>query len=602
MSPIVPNSLFKRQRRLSFSSEEDVSTLIPDRETQLQLQRVSQEEDLLVQLLQATGWEIYPIGDGVVRFETNISNTEQLRTLITRTLDILHDKGNAMSMPVPDPFGLQSSADRRTQLQRRLPQGIYHLSLFERLSMITRPGAWHPDMSSNAPYQQLSNDKHIMTITPKHIPHYLGHWCNCTLPFPIILSPMKEMRNAAQSRIKKERMISVLSYMIPHFCFWHSWSPLGNSVHYHRECGNEYHKKAPITYDDPYDLNQLFHLLMSISRDYDRGNMQSAYLTMGVTMSLCFSLDLHKRHGYDRYTDPHEKEFAKRMFWSLWWFDTTVPQLYSSPAVIDPEDVTAEYPDILTGYDNDERVKTKYMQLVLQSRRLNRILAKRMRERPADFDEEDELDFLFEQDQELRSYYHGHRSTLAIYHLQNVALMRDMWRRRTICLSLADYCTNWLSLYQRHLPASTRAEPLSELHNLALRVCSEAADILTALFDAWFNACDLQFDCVFRPCLFHFLGSITIHKYLIICPWVSRDRASKSIQSVKLMLKHYLKTPMQNLFPKSHIEIDIKTFFQKFNIEDNDDDQIQWVPIYDSLWNNADIDFHILNKPFGIDT
>lgn len=67
------------------------------------------------------------------------------------------------------------------------------------------------------------------------------------------------------------------------------------------------------------------------------------------------------------------------------------------------------------------------------------------------------------------------------------------------------------------------------------------------------------------------------------------------------MLKHYLKTPMQNLFPKSHIEIDIKTFFQKFNIEDNDDDQIDWVPIYDSLWNNADFDFHILNKPFGLD-
>jgi hypothetical protein len=491
---------------------EDVSTLIPDKETQLQIQRISQEEDLLVQLLQATGWEIYPIGDGVVRFETNISNTEQLRTLITRTLDILHDKGNTMSIPVPDPFGLQSSADRRAQLQRRLPQGIYHLSLFERLSMITRPGAWHPDMSSNAPYQKLSNDKHIMTITPKHIPHYLGHWCNCTLPFPIILSPMKEMRNAAHSRIKRERMVSILSYMIPHFCFWHSWSPLGNSVHYHRECGNEYHKKAPITYDDPYDLNQLFHLLMSICRDYDRGNMQSAYLTMGVTISLCFSLDLHKRHGYDRYTDPHEKEFAKRMFWSLWWFDTTVPQLYSSPAVIDPEDVTAEYPDILAEYDNEERLQTKYMRLVLQSRRLNRILAKRMRERPADFDEEDELDFLFEQDQELRSYYHAHHSTLAIHHLQNVALMQDTWRRRTICLSLADYCTNWLSLYQRHLPAATRTEPLSELHHLALRVCSEAADILTALFDAWFNACDLHFDCIFRPCLFHFLGSITIHK------------------------------------------------------------------------------------------
>jgi hypothetical protein len=68
------------------------------------------------------------------------------------------------------------------------------------------------------------------------------------------------------------------------------------------------------------------------------------------------------------------------------------------------------------------------------------------------------------------------------------------------------------------------------------------------------------------------------------------------------MLRHYLKTPMQNLFPKSHIYIDIKDFFKKFNIEDDDDDQIYWIPIYDRLWNNADTDFHILNKPYGIDT
>ncbi|KAG2188387.1 hypothetical protein INT44_001140 [Umbelopsis vinacea] len=601
MSPNVPSAFFKRQRRISFSSEEDMKTLITNTETQIQLYQDS-HEDLLVQLLQATGWEIYPIGNGVVRFETNIGNTEQLRTLLTRTLDILHDKGNGMSMPVSDPFGLHSSATRRTQLQRRLPQGIYHLSLFERLSMITRPGAWHPDMSSTPPLQQLSTDKHIMVITPKHIPHYIKHWCGCGLPFPLILSPIKDFNNASQSRIKRDRLISILSYMIPHFCFWHSWSPLGQSVHYHRECGKTYQKNAEILFDDPGDINQLFHLLMSVSRDYDRGNMQSAYLTMGVSISLCFNLNLHKRHGYDRYTDPHEKEFAKRIFWSLWWFDTTVPQLYSSPAVIDPEDVTAEYPDILADYDHDERLQVKYMQLVIQSRRLNRILAKRMKDRSAEFDEEDELDFLFEQDQELRSYYHTHHSTLAIQKLQNTVIMQDMWRRRTLCLSMADYCMNWLSLYQRHLPSATHTEPLSELHNLALRVCSEAADILTALFDAWFSACGLNFDCVFRPCLFHFLGSITIHKYLIVCPWVSHDRVSKSIQSVKLMLRLYMKTPMQNLFPKSHIYIDINAFFKKLNIEDYDDDQLYWIPIYDSLWHNADNDFHILNKPYGVDS
>lgn len=60
------------------------------------------------------------------------------------------------------------------------------------------------------------------------------------------------------------------------------------------------------------------------------------------------------------------------------------------------------------------------------------------------------------------------------------------------------------------------------------------------------------------------------------------------------MLQLYMKTPMQNLFPKSHIVIDINNFFEKFNIVDKS--QVYWMPIYDSIWNAADTEFYILRR------
>jgi hypothetical protein len=183
-APISTDSHFKRQRRLSFSSDEDVSTYTGflDKESQLQLSRIS-EDGLLIELLAATGWQIIPIGNGVVRFETNIASMEKLRDIISTTMNILYKKGHAMNIPIQDPFSVSASANKRMQIQRRLPQGISHVSLFERLAMVTRPGAWHPDMSSNIPAQQLSTDKHLMSITPMHIPHYIAHIshpvCSC---------------------------------------------------------------------------------------------------------------------------------------------------------------------------------------------------------------------------------------------------------------------------------------------------------------------------------------------------------------------------------------------------------------------------------------
>lgn len=512
-APISTDSHFKRQRRLSFSSDEDVSTYTGflDKESQLQLSRIS-EDGLLIELLAATGWQIIPIGNGVVRFETNIASMEKLRDIISTTMNILYKKGHAMNIPIQDPFSVSASANKRMQIQRRLPQGISHVSLFERLAMVTRPGAWHPDMSSNIPAQQLSTDKHLMSITPMHIPHYIAHISNCALPFPMIISPGMFMQKVNKREVNRGMLLSILGYMVPHYCFWHSWSPLGRTVHYHRECGKDYFEEANELSEEAADLAGIFQHVLCISREYDRGNMQSAYLTMGVTMSLCFSLDLHQKRGYDQYTDPHEKEFAKRIFWSLWWFDTTVPQLYSSPAVIDPDEVTAELPAILDDFDQLERAKAIYMQIVIKARRLNRVLAKRMKARKPEFDETEEMEFLLEQEKELRSFYYSHHSFVSISHLRNPGIMSDVWKRRTLCLALVDHCVNWLSLYQRHLPPPNRAEALTELQKLALRVCSEAADVLTALFDAWFNACNLNFDCVFRPCLFHFLSSITIHK------------------------------------------------------------------------------------------
>ncbi|GAB5587312.1 hypothetical protein Unana1_02212 [Umbelopsis nana] len=394
---------------------------------------------------------------------------EQLRDIISTTMNILYKKGHAMNMPMSDPFGATASASKRMQIQRRLPQGISHVSLFERLAMVTRPGAWHPDMSSNLPAQQLSTDKHLMSITPMHVPHYIAHISNCALPFPMIISPVTFMQAVNKGQVNKGMLLSILGYMIPHYCFWHSWSPIGRTVHYHRECGKAYFDEANELSEDAADLAGIFQHILCISREYDRGNMQSAYLTMGVAMSLCFSLDLHLKRGYDQYTDPYEKEFAKRIFWSLWWFDTTVPQLYSSPAVIDPDEVTAEYPAILSDYDELERAKTIYMQVVIQARRLSRVLAKRMKARKPEIDEVEELQFLLEQEKDLRSYYYTNHSTLAVSHLRNSGIMSNLWKRRTLCLALVDHCVNWLSLYQRHLPPPTRTEPPSELQILALR-------------------------------------------------------------------------------------------------------------------------------------
>ncbi|KAG2186240.1 hypothetical protein INT43_002678 [Umbelopsis isabellina] len=495
-SDLPTNRLAKRQRCLSFSSDEDISVYtsqIVDTESQLQLSRITQD-GLLIELLAATGWQIIPLGNGVVRFETNIDSLEQLRSIIFTTMNLLERNGNMMPTQMGDPFNIATNANQHMHIQRRLPQGISHVSLFERLAMLTRPGAWHPDMSSNLPAQQLSTDKHMMTITARHFPHYVNHLSECTLPFPMLIWPQD-----TQKKYSKAILVSLLGYMVPHYCFWHSWSPLGRTVHYHRDCGKHYFDKANLLSEDATDVPAIFQHLMCIAREYDRGNMQSAYLTMGIAMSLCFSLNLHLKEGYDRFTDPYDREFAKRVFWSLWWYDTTVPQLYSSPAVIDPDEVTADYPLAIEEFDSLEKAKATYINIVLKGRRISRVLAKRMKSRKPEIDELEELQFLLEQEKEICLNYRTNHNYISIYNLRRPAVMNDIWRRRTLCMAMCDHCVNWLSLYQRHLPSETRTEPLSYLQVLAIRVCSEAADTLTALFDAWFTSCGLNFDCLFRP-------------------------------------------------------------------------------------------------------
>jgi hypothetical protein len=293
--------------------------------------------------------------------------------------------------------------------------------------------------------------------------------------FPILVSPSRFERHYQQGALQSVVLSSIFCHIAPHACIYHP-----ELVHLQdfRTLGERFydHSRTELGLDDHAPtLSNIHQRTLLITYDLDLGRVRRAFLHLGVAIRMCFALDLHRPEGYQHFTNAFDREQAKRVFWTVWFYDSMVPHFFAQTSTIRNDDIKIQVPCVLSDFDPIETDQTRFAISVIQIRRTH-------------------------SEKSLRAFYKSLPETGRCHRMQSMASATSIWTRRTYFCVLLDYCLGWITLYRPKLP-----------HKLAICRTSQAAFAMLHLFSCWFGI-GKHFDCFFRPYLFHYMSIIQVFK------------------------------------------------------------------------------------------
>lgn len=293
------------------------------------------------------------------------------------------------------------------------------------------------------------------------------------------------------------------------------------------------------------NLANLYWNLLKTAKLLDDGNFSQAYVNLGVMITKAFTLELHCPEGYKQFNTAAEKEAAKRIFWSIWLFDTQMPLIQEGRPTIKLEDITIDKPCSLLEYtnrgastastssstiqssastppasssfpmevaieeDEEDIYHTKCLRYLVEVRCIRVQLENTLASFQSWDDDKAILSLIIQQMRMLRRYYEHLDPELK---LENY-LKSDTdggWKLRAKSILLLEHAMNWLVLFDRFLPLRNEEKPVTPFPaNLAVHFCRLAADAMTLVFEKWLS---LQNDCQFRWFFSHFVNCLEIHK------------------------------------------------------------------------------------------
>lgn len=300
--------------QLAGSSTVTQSLPLPQQQQQQQPQQqnVIQQQHILpptvVDWAISTGWPVIESAQGLKTIFTTIKNFEDLSAALKSTVQLIYsEKGNPLYRHVNP----KEPPEQVVMSQSQSNHEEHSFTLFESLNRYTSTKNQHTVASSH-------EERYLETDVMTRLIHQ-HHKCG----FPTLVSPSRFENHYRQGQLKPLVLSSVFSHSVPHVCIYH---PHLTQIQDFRELGNKFynHSHDLLGIDEPANLSNIHQRTLLITYDLDLGRVRRAFLHIGIAIRMCFMLNLHRMEGYLHCKSAFEREQAKRIFWTVWFYDNMV--------------------------------------------------------------------------------------------------------------------------------------------------------------------------------------------------------------------------------------------------------------------------------------
>ncbi|KAI9280448.1 hypothetical protein BY458DRAFT_487432 [Sporodiniella umbellata] len=475
------------------------------------------------------GWAVDEGEDGQRAIYTDIQRFEDLRQAIEQTVFLIHQhQGDQLYR---QPSGLPRSG---------LPAKAHSFSFFESLGRLP-PTSGRGEMTLRNDDGRIA-DQMVATLQDGSLALdvitrliHQHHQCS----FPTLVSPARFENHHRQGQLKPLVLSSLLSHSVPHVSIYH---PHLVHIRNFRELGVKFydHSHDLLGVDDqPASISNIHQRTFLITYDLDHGRVRRAFVHLGIAVRMCFLLNLHCPEGYRQCRTAFEREQTKRIFWTVWFYDNMVPQLFPEErATIKSEQIKIDLPCRLPEFNRLECEQTLFVTRLIRFRLLVSEINEAL-ERP-------EPCPMALYRTRLERFYRAMPASLRLTAVEPTSL----WTRRSYFCVLLDYCQAWITLHQASLPLGQA--PITAEAEYAIRCTSQAAVAMVHLFDRWFHGD--TFDCFFRPYLYHFMSAKHTLARNVSGPGRSPALVAVSRAHLAHLLRLYQITPTKRSFGESLLE------------------------------------------------
>ncbi|KAI8072945.1 hypothetical protein BC940DRAFT_316395 [Gongronella butleri] len=635
-----------RQKRDDVYTEiEDISVRVESLLMQLQKEPV----DDVARLAKDFGWDVSIAENGQKRIVTNILNTSQLAALVPKALSDVYGASSSSSFS----FSSSSNASIASSTTSSHPQMMHNnpnqpslpRSGTTTTSSVASSPASHPysPLFSPTPVpstrvptakprktKRVTLERYVAAYTNPSIHVLSNAIATCPSLFTVIMSPrllerfaghpqlsmlhtsacatlsLNRCKHNPQGLFSSTQSISSMVFDSPIVNADLSSSLSSNNIAFSNKDLADYlgtHSDDTAFPTQPrfaeVSLANLYWNLLKTAKLLDDGNFNQAFVNLGVMITKAFSLQLHQPEGYAQFETPLEREAAKRIFWSIWLFDTQMPLLVDGRPSIKLDDITIDKPswphtadasnasfqsaasmnlpfdpaaaiatsmqqppppapialagtansthgaaDWLDGCEED-MAHTECLRYLVETRWLRVQIENTLNAFTAWDDEKAILSLLIQQMRKLRRFYELLDDSLKLEAFIKAPPMHG-WHVRARSILLLEHAMNWLVLFDRFLPLrNEESKPITPFPaNLAIHFCRQAADAMTLVFEKWLA---VDNDCQFRWFFSHFVNCLEIHKYIATFAHESTVHKWKAYASLNFMMYCLRDTPVVEL-------------------------------------------------------
>ncbi|KAI8879500.1 hypothetical protein K501DRAFT_336041 [Backusella circina FSU 941] len=509
------------------------------------------------------GWPVLENQHGLTTILTNIKSFDDLSEALRQTVQLVYHTKNTF-FPTFDHFAPNSpiptikQEDSEDDDDSDDDGDVFSTDTKKFEAVFESLGRYHSQTDSS--YESLSAE-HILEQDVRTRIIFQHHKCG----FPTLVSPSRFEHHFIQGQIKPLVLSSVFSHSVPHACIYH---PRLIHLKDFRELGNKFynHSHDALGIDEPANISNIHQRTFLITYDLDLGRVRRAFLHLGIAIRMCFMLDLHRPEGYLHCKTPFEREQAKRVFWTVWFYDTVIPHFFNDQGhTMRLNQIAIEPPTILPDFDRIEIHQTQFAIRLIEIRKLSVSLSEHLRKEPKTA--------LKKSKPLLWQYYRNVPEHLKFSKKNQIMPNQaTIWERRDYFCVLLDYCQCWIDLYRGFVPVGKRGD-LSPLELEAIQHTSQAAVASVQLFQAWFQASvqsEDGFDCFFRPYLYHFMSIKGVFSANVSQPGRTPPLVYLSRAHLVLLLQMYRITPTRKSFDESQLEKDMVEFMDTYKISINE--------------------------------
>lgn len=258
------------------------------------------------------GWPVLEAANGMRSIFTSIKNFEDLSELLRNTIK---DTINNITRPLYTDSSFPKKRPSMIILEE--PEKTEHsFTLFESLN---RYNSHNNNSHQHHPHHDNISEDIVLETDIKTRIIQQHHKCG----FPTLVRPSRFESHYRQGQLQSLVLSSVFSHSVPHCCIYHP-----HLTHYrdYKDLGSKFYDYSHdlLAVDEPANLSNIHQRTLLITYDLDVGRVRRAFLHIGIAIRMCFLLDLHRPEGYVSCKTAYEREQAKRIFWSVWFYDNMV--------------------------------------------------------------------------------------------------------------------------------------------------------------------------------------------------------------------------------------------------------------------------------------